>query len=549
VTVTNLLVQKVFVGAPPLKLFSTGFPFWDNEELKVYVRNTAAGTSVEQVLDTDFVITSHVAGSSGVIDTTIRPLGDVTAAETIHLIRVSNQDQQIDLTPAVDVPTAAIEQALDRQTMRLQESKDRFDSRAITIPLQDMDTAGNYPAMALPGKVARGVTGAYLAFNSSGEPVIATASVPVASTSAFGDAWILLGTQQLARNNIDAVYNRDEASMLALEASSESGDPAVAPATFTTGMFYTTNERRLWYSNASTWTEMVIGQHAHSALPSPATNGRLFLDTDQLMLKRDNTSTLAPIEGPWIRGSIGGGKLTWTNANTLAYAATEARCVLGTTGAKNARIAAGNKLTNATFATGSGNGGVAAGAHAMSTNTVHYVFLCESNAGVSDIGIDSSIVGSNILADGNFGALRENIRRIGSFMTAGTAVMLAFFDYGEGHYSLLVPLAAANTSVTTDYRSGVDVVLASTPPNMLVDIQLSPISLLNEGVLMETAQTSASPASPIPGLDFNAGEDKHFRRQIQTDGSSRIHWRVTTDTQSGLDVALYGWFDRRDKDV
>lgn len=102
------------------------------------------------------------------------------------------------------------------------------------------------------------------------------------------------------------------------------------------------------------------------------------------------------------------------------------------------------KRIDASWVTGSGNGGMAS-AVSLTADTTYHLFLVDDGAGTTDAGFDTSLTATNLLSDtgGSF------YRRIGSVITDGTSNILAFSQHGDEFLLADPPLDVNSASVTT----------------------------------------------------------------------------------------------------
>ncbi len=173
-TATTTNVFDAYPGDDLSTVFNVNFQFWDNDEVTVYLRVIATGVETLQIETTHYTL-SGAAGSPGQVTFLTAP----TSLQRVYIRRVSNLTQQNDIEPTTKLPSAAIEESLDRGALRSQEEV--FDrARSMLIPVTDEDLD-----MSLPNAVARGVTGAVLGFGAEGLPIITTAGLDTALTTAY----------------------------------------------------------------------------------------------------------------------------------------------------------------------------------------------------------------------------------------------------------------------------------------------------------------------------------------------------------------------------
>jgi len=553
-TVTSSSIATVFLGNGSTKDFSTDFQFWDAGEIEVCIRTTATGALEKLVLDTNYIVTGGV-GQFGAVDVALRAQPP-TASETIHIIRVSNLSQNIDLTPAVDFPTATVEQGLDRDALRIQESKNASGTRSMVIPLTDMDTAGDFPNMALPDKAVRGVANAILGFNSSGEPIILVTALPTTpGTTTFGTDWVQLADAAAARANIDAAESVGN-SVDNLQIGTELERAAITAANGE-GFFVTTDEGKFWYSDGSSWVilDAIRSLPIASLDPGGTLAGALQIDTDNLELLRDSGSVLEPLQAPWIKGSINGllfHNNTGSPNTEISVGAGECRAHLGLGLGRNLVHAVMTKLTSTgdVWVAGTGNAGNAKFAD-ITGNEWFYIFIVANDVGTTDIAFDTSSVGTNILDVSGKIALAgytEHIRRIGRFQTNGSDFIKGIQSYPDGWVSIDAPEIGFNA--TADFSPGLTVDVDGAPPDSLCRLSWWTLQTLdNASIFTEKDQDNTVPSITVgPGsIVDGAGADSAGMMLIRTNASSEIRFR-SVDTSNTLRLSCHGWYDDRAKD-
>ena len=550
-TATTIHSSISYDGDGVQTLFNIDFVFWDAADLKVYVRTKSGGARVLKVITTHYTIAGG-DGATGTITMLTAPLGP--ASEELHIIRESNRQQNIDFTPSTKFPSASAEEGLDRAALRNQESFDAHAIRGLRMPQTDEAPTPGWPDMELPDKAARGVTGAYLAFNADGEPVIGTAAVPVASTSAFGDTWILLADRDAGRVELRTPENRG-GTVATFQAALYSARGV--PGVHGTGFFYATDKEQLSYSNGSAWVDCTIGHYTNALLPAAATDGVVLLDTDNDELLRDNGAALVPLQSPWPRGSIGGLRITYVAATHVTVTAGEARSIAGTASGRNLTLTSSITKTMAgadSWGAGTNNGNAPSSGRAI--NTVYYVFLIGKLDGSTDVALDVSPTGANIVAAGRIvtATYDDHIRYIGAIATNALngGDIIPFDQFGD-HFMPRVPFLNRNDSGTVDYTSGVSVPLSHVPANVLVDLVWTTSAFGAAGgelIFVATGQNGIGVphTSNAPGSMGSVNNGiVQGRALIRVAGSSEFFVRSATDNALQLHLTCHGWWDDRGK--
>jgi len=545
-TVTTTTIRDTFDGNGSTTDFDTSFEFFDSDEIVVTIRTVATGVDVVQVETTDYTVTGG-NGSTGRV--TFVAASIPASGEEVHIDRVTDQTQQVDLTPSQEFPAASVENALDRLVMLTQEYNGK-EERYIRQPSTDRDTDDGYPSLELPDKVTR--ASGYLTFAADGSVSIATTAISGATTVSGDGALLVADTfaQMRGPSRLEAPHNAGNVDEIRV--AIDVNRPAAAA--FGIGLFFSNDEGRLWYSNGTTWTEQNIAQFATASLPAAAaaTAGRIYLDTDQNVLLRDAhpVANLVPIEAPWARGSIGGLQLTRTSASILTVGTGEARIGDASDPSLiNARlnsaltkdISAGNPWVE-----GDGLGGRVSG---VAANLGWYgVFLIAKADGTTEIAFDDDADFTNGQAAAELTDWTY-FRRIG--WVHDSASMLDFLQDGDD-FRWVVPIVSFTN--TADYTAGVDIALTYSPPSLRTQLMVNENGTLSGApglvVFTETATTSASPsqtAAPLAHLSFFSATsiDVGAEISIRTDADREIRCRSLNDASTQITVVTLGWHDDR----
>jgi len=211
-------------------------------------------------------------------------------------------------------------------------------------------------------------------------------------------------------------------------------------------------------------------------------------------------------------------------------------------------LTAFTKRIDATWAAGTGNGGLASGA-SLSNNTWYHVFVVRVGSAV-DAMFDSSVTCANGVANNAV----TSFRRIGSVLTNGSANIIPFFQDGDV-FTWDVMVQDVNT---TDPTENAVTSTLSTPLGVVclanLAAFLSSSSATQDGALLLTAlaQTNTVPSSAVSNISiFSQAALNTFSAyaQVATNTSSQIRYRLTvTSTSTTLfTVTLHtiGWLDFR----
>ena len=555
-TVATTNVSKVYLGNGSVTSFAIDFQFWDEEEIEIWLRTTADGTLDQQSLTTDYSITGG-DGLQGTVEMVVAPPG----TKTLHILRVSNSTQEVDLTPATDFPTATVEQVLDRQALRIQEATHAGEVRSMQAPLTDMDTLGDFPDMTLPDKATRAGPGTYLGFDADGEPVIISGTIPATvPTTPYGESLLVLADAADLRDEADIVENAG--AMDRLQAGVITARPA--PVTFGKGFWWATDELRLHYSSGSgSWMSVTVAQLTQSQLPAASLLGRLFLDVENHELLRDNSTALVPIQSPWPRGSIGGLAFAPGGLASITVQPGEARAHIGNSTpwlGRNLKLT--SSITKSLGAANSwvvGTGLGMAKSVSQAINDWYYIFLIGTDTGLVDVAFDTNIDGTNILSAGSnaiqTAGYDRHIRYIGMFRTnaVGSGEIVDFF-LEEDHTLWVDPfIAFADAPGGRDYRSGFTVTLNGGAPNRLNDITWTTEAYGTAGSELIITTTDQNPAAPsqtvAPGSMAHAVTDPAGRLWIRPDLGSDIWIRTAAEPLNEFNIFCHGFIDSRGRNM
>ena len=159
-TVSDVTRRTSVVGtAAAGQEVSFDFPVAATDEIYVKTRVTATGAeSAYLTEDTDYSVTLNDDGSG-----TVTMVAAVAATSEIHVSRISDRSQLLDLAQGGSFNAELLEDALDKNTRQIIENTDSLN-RSLTVPTTD-DTSLD---MELPNSIDR--TSAFLYFDASGLP-------------------------------------------------------------------------------------------------------------------------------------------------------------------------------------------------------------------------------------------------------------------------------------------------------------------------------------------------------------------------------------------
>jgi hypothetical protein len=164
-TVSDVTRRTSVVGtAAAGQEVSFDFPVASTDEIYVKTRVTATGAeSAYLTEDTDYSVTLNADGSG-----TVTMVAAVAATSEIHVSRISDRSQLLDLAQGGSFNAELLEDALDKNTRQIIDNTDSLN-RTMTIPTTDDPTLD----MELPNSVDR--AGAYLYFDATGLPTAVNA--------------------------------------------------------------------------------------------------------------------------------------------------------------------------------------------------------------------------------------------------------------------------------------------------------------------------------------------------------------------------------------
>jgi len=200
-TVTNAGNVTTAVGDGGTSAVPIPFYFLDDAEIEVTARTDATGAEAPWVLNTDYTLTGAGNEAGG----TLNPITTRATGTTLFIRRVAPFTQGADFPPAGAIPSAALEQALDKLTFQTQQLDEGL-SRALTVPVTD-----GAASLVLPNAVAR--AGKALTFDGGGVPTTGaiddalTAAVASATASAAASASAAAASEAAAAASASAAAN------------------------------------------------------------------------------------------------------------------------------------------------------------------------------------------------------------------------------------------------------------------------------------------------------------------------------------------------------
>ena len=202
------------------------------------------------------------------------------------------------------------------------------------------------------------------------------------------------------------------------------------------------------------------------------------------------------------------------------------------------------KRIDATWSSGSGNGGLASGV-SIATNTWYHVHAIVVSGSV-DIGFDTSVTAANLVANNSASAFR----RIGAVLTDGSSNILNFIQDGD---EFIFKAQIVNINATAIGTSRVTQAV-STPLGVQTRAILGLVGQVassNSGVRVTLTHPDVTDATPTNQNANNAGENSSNNNGtfaggthiVLTNTSSQI--AIRQDFDSTVSMNTNGYYDRR----
>ena len=240
-----------------------------------------------------------------------------------------------------------------------------------------------------------------------------------------------------------------------------------------------------------------------------------------------------------LRGYIDGLTLSRVSATQIGV---QAGVATDSTSAATIRFGSSfTKSTAGTWVAGTFQNGM--GVALTITNTAWYHVFAIIKAGAADIYIDTSASAANKPVGTTY------FRRIGSFLTNGSAQIIAFTQIGD-RFVWSVPVnnyTTAGLDTTPAYAA------ATVPTGVVVEAQMNGYvyngSSQCEVLIYSTYAAPQAAQSPSGNAQFTVlpAEDAAGSVSILTDTSGGVYV-VSTASNTALDLVTTGWIDRRGKE-
>jgi hypothetical protein len=208
-------------------------------------------------------------------------------------------------------------------------------------------------------------------------------------------------------------------------------------------------------------------------------------------------------------------------------------------------LAAFTKKTGGSWVAGTGNNGMGQGL-TIAASTWYHVILANNN-GTPDIYFDTSVTGANKPS----GIIDTKIRRIGSFLTDASSIIVSFSQNGD---EFLWPSSFLDVNVTNQGTSAI-VRALTVPTGLKVRALIRAMTTLS-GAPNAVLLTSLDESDQVPSgtnalvnlFNPSAGGNGFSQLEIRTDISGQIRSR-SQSASTTLRISTYGWIDRRGKDA
>jgi len=204
------------------------------------------------------------------------------------------------------------------------------------------------------------------------------------------------------------------------------------------------------------------------------------------------------------------------------------------------------KRIDATWASGSGNGGMANGV-SLSTNTWYHVYLVELDAGGTDAGFDTSTTAANLVATSG---VASAYRRIGSVLTDGSSNILNFTQFqDEFIFDVQINNVNATALGTSRVLQAVSAPLGFETRAILGLV--GRVSNSNGDVQITITHPNVTDTQPVFANSNNAGENSSNNNGtfaagthiVRTNTSSQVAFRQ--DFDSTVYINTNGYYDER----
>lgn len=190
-TISSTTNRVSYSGNDVTTVFSFPYLFLDEDDLVVVLRSSA-GVETTKTITTHYTVSGEGEQAGGSVTMLTAP----ATGETLVIYRDPELTQDLDLVDNDPLPVGSLEQRLDKLTMFCQRLSNRMDRSLVQ---RETDSTVD---LQLPLLADR--TGQFLAFNSSGEPIGASALDDATPASTFMQTVLDDTTAAAARTTLDA---------------------------------------------------------------------------------------------------------------------------------------------------------------------------------------------------------------------------------------------------------------------------------------------------------------------------------------------------------
>lgn len=210
-------------------------------------------------------------------------------------------------------------------------------------------------------------------------------------------------------------------------------------------------------------------------------------------------------------------------------------------------LTARTKQLDATWVTGTAQGGLSSSLTAPANNTWYHVHAILVG-GTADVGFDTSLTAANLVTDHS----ATTYRRLGSVLTDGSANIIAFLQVGD-EFQWDAPQAdidVLNPGTSAVLRTLSTPLGVKTSAKFVANVE-SETGVANGSTIFsdpDTTDTAASTGNMVGIVNLNSANGG-LQMEVMTDTSSQIRTRATASgTNTGLEIHTFGWTDRRGRD-
>ena len=467
-------------------IFPYDFKIDANTELEVKQTVYTTGDTNTLTLTTEYTVSG--VGDAGGGNVTL-----VTGAavdDTITIIGNTPLSRVTDFNQAGDFLMSDLNNQLDKLTNILQEN-DTTINRA--VKLKDEDTTSSLEIPTATNRASK-----FLAFDASGD-AIASAGTTETTVSSFMATVLDDTTAAAARTTLDA---EQKTNSLTAITTLEDADQFIVADNSDSG-------------NSKKITKLNLANALATDAATTSTLGTTLIK--KRIIGSNGTDTEHDID-------FTAGSIDFSDGSGQAY------------------IAALTKQADATFATGDNSGAMASGQSLPTSGTVHWFGLSDANGTTVDIGCDTDVDATNLLADSVvIAAGLTKYQRILSLRTDASANFLAFTQYAN-HIFWTSPPTDLSTSSTTTSKTN----LSITVPNSIEVMATLGIGAREGGLIytnvFSEGQDDSSPVQDNRDFCLESGSRTGLEVSRYTQ-SATVAYRLSATTPDKLTIKTKSFVD------